>query len=461
MKIALVDIFDKKEEIQSKYYSLGLGHLVSYLKKDIRRRLNINIINSNIEKEIILFKPDVVGLSCVSQNFNRAKQIAKFCHEKGIIVIIGKSHISALPCSLDKNMDIGVIGEGEETFSELIKLLLNNRLVKKELRNIKGIVYHDGQGLVTTEPRPLIENLDSIPFPDRDILRIKRGDSIYMFTSRGCPYQCRFCFSSRFWNTVRFFSAEYVVSEIKYLVSKYSPLRITFCDDLFIADKERLKKIVSLMKAQSFYKKIKFTISVRANLINDETAKLIKEMGVDIVTMGLESGNNRVLNFLKGSTVTVQTGQEAITILKKYKLQVSASFIIGSPDETKEEIIDTYNFIRRSRLDLFEAGVLVPLPGTPIWDYALRKGFVSNDMDWDKLNINFLDNYNKYVILSEKLSREELKGLYCLFQKERRRRHFILRIKYIYRRPKEILYYLRRKIMENYAFLLNSVNNKK
>jgi radical SAM superfamily enzyme YgiQ (UPF0313 family) len=219
---------------------------------------------------------------------------------------------------------------------------------------------------------------------------------------------------------------------------------------LFIADPERLGELVKLIKEQKFYKKVKFTVSARANLINDNSAKLIKEMGADIVCLGLESGNETVLKFLKDDFINIQDNIAAINYLKKYNLQVSASFIIGSPNETREQILETLNFIKKSKLDLFEINVLLPLPGTPIWEYALQKGLVSVNMDWSKLDGDFLHNYKNYIILSDKLDRYELKYLYGLFLKERKKRRLKLLIKYIFRRPKEIIIFIKNKLRKRF-----------
>ncbi len=447
MRLLLAEAVNAQSEIQTKYSSLGFGYLIAALPESLKTRLEIKIAGPDIEAEIIDFKPEVVGLSSVSQNYGRAKAIAAFCKQRGIKVIIGKSHITALPQTLDQHMDVGIIGEGEETFSEVVALMLDNKFDKDSLRAIRGIVFHDNGMIVKTEKRPLMQNLDILPFPDRAALGVKPGDNLYIFSSRGCPYRCVFCFSSRFWDKVRFHSAEYVVSEIRYLAGAYGAIRITFCDDLFIADLNRLRKITELIQREKFYKKIKFTVSVRANLVNEESAKLLKDMGADIVTMGLESGSARVLNFLKGQTAKIADSVRAIKLLKKNKLQVSASFIIGSPDETREEILETLNLIKSSKLDLFEINVLMPLPGTPIWDYALKRGLVAEDekMDWNSLNIDFVDNHENYLIMSEKLSRRELKELYDLFMKERTKRALILKIKYLYKRPREVLSYLKKK----------------
>ena len=136
-------------------------------------------------------------------------------------------------------------------------------------------------------------------------------------------------------------------------------------------------------------------------------------------------------------------------MLKRNKLQVSASFIIGSPDETREEILKTLAFIKKSRLDLCDVNVLMPLPGTPLWDYAVKRGLASNDMDWELLDIDFVKNYKNYIILSEKLNRGELKELYDLFMREREKRARLLKLKYLYQRPKEVWRYFVKKYLAN------------
>lgn len=458
MRILLIDVYECSSGMQSKYHSLGLGYLASYLPDQIKKSVTIKIANfENFHSQLDTFKPELVGISSVSQNFYLAKQIAIQCRERDIKVLIGKSHISALPECLDENMDVGVIGEGEEAFKELVELFLDDRFNIKELSKVKGIVYRDQGKLIITQPRPLIQDMDSIPFPDRMLLGLTPDDAQYMFTSRGCPYRCAFCFSSRFWDKTRFFSAEYVIREIKEIYNTYKPLRITFCDDLFIADLARLRKIVELIKKEKCYKQVKFTVSVRANLVTKESADLLKELGVDIVTMGLESGNQRILNFLKGESINLKHNQNAINILKGPGLQVSASFIIGSPDETRSEVMDTYNFIKKSRLDLFEVNVLLPLPGTPIWDDAKSRGLVSENMDWKLLDIDFIRNYDNYLLLSEKLARNEILELYKKFMIYRNWKSKILLLKYIYRRHLEICRFLEKKFKH---FLLKKYGKK-
>jgi len=137
------------------------------------------------------------------------------------------------------------------------------------------------------------------------------------------------------------------------------------------------------------------------------------------VGMGLESGSDKILKYLKGGNVSVADNKKSIAILKKYGIAANASFIIGSPQETKEDILKTYNFIKDNPLSLFDTYVLTPYPGTGVWQYAQERKLVSDNMDWDELNINFGRYSSKTIILSEVLSRREIVALYRKFQRLR------------------------------------------
>ncbi|MFH1457034.1 MAG: radical SAM protein [Patescibacteria group bacterium] len=429
-KVLFINAINSNSEVEQRYPNLGLGYLVGCLRKSFDNDIfDFKIIDRDVENQILKYCPDIVGITCVSQNYNYAKKYANFAKGKNIPVIIGGVHISMLPSSLSEGMDIGCVGEGEETIMELFNLFLKeNKFLVNELSKIKGLVFRKNGKIIQTEKRERIINMNDIPYPARDLLDIKKHS--YMFTSRGCPYRCVFCASSRFWDNVRFFSAEYVVGEIKELVKNYGVQLISFFDDLFILDKKRLRDIVNLLKKQDFYKKVKFTCSCRVNLVDDETAQLLKEMNVVSVGLGLESGNERILTYLKGGSITVQQNKEAIKIFKKYKIAVNASFVIGSSSETKEEIMQTYNFIKETPFDLVDIYVLTPYPGTPIWRHALERGLVSDNMNWERLNVNFERN-KRAIILSEKLSKEEIYNIYKKF----RRLRLLKNLKNIWRHP--------------------------
>src|SRR4030042_2649035 len=266
-KVLLINAINPHVEVEQRHPPLGLGYLVSALSKHFGEDFfEFRIVDRNVEKEIKQFNPAIVLISSVTQNFDIAISCASFIKKLGIPVIAGGIHISMMPYSLGKDFDAGVLGEGEEVIVELMQAFLNRgKLLPEDLNGIKGIVFRKGDSLHFSEPRPVIQNIDSIPFPSRDLLKIE--GHTYMFTSRGCPYKCVFCASTRFWNNVRFFSAGYVINEIRELAGRYNVKLISFYDDLFIADRQRLRDIVSLIKKDRNLSKIHFTCNGRANLI--------------------------------------------------------------------------------------------------------------------------------------------------------------------------------------------------
>jgi radical SAM superfamily enzyme YgiQ (UPF0313 family) len=272
--------------------------------------------------------------------------------------------------------------------------------------------------------------LDHIPFPARDLFGMKRQKSVHLLSSRGCPYKCRYCASTIFWKGIRFFSPEYVVEELKMLISEYSPNQICFYDDLFIANKKRLSRIVDLVKKEGINKKAEFFVTLRANLVDEETVKLLKEMNVISTNIGLESGNPRILQHLKNK-ITLEDNIRAIEIMKRYHLNIGGSFIIGSPDETKEEILETLSFIKSNNItSTSRVYILTPLPGTYFWEHALKKGLVSENMDWKKLNIE--SNMSDKIIIAEQIDRKELFKLYSVFEAMRKRAYVATTIKALF-----------------------------
>lgn len=418
-RVMFVNAINPFVEVERRYPNLGLGYIISTLREHFgHQRFDFKVVDRNVTREIERFQPHIIGISSVTQNYNLAKRYAQMAKSQKIPVIIGGVHISALPNSLSPDMDIGCIGEAEETVVELFEVFLDrNSFPKERLNKIKGIAFWTNGGLHITESREPIKDLDSLSLPARDVFKVEKHT--YIFSSRGCPYRCTFCASSRFWGKVRFFSAEYVVREIEELVNNYHVKMISFFDDLFVANKSRLKEIVNLMKKTNLRRKVKLTCSCTANRIDDETVRLLKEMNVLSVGMGLEAGCERTLKYLKGNAFSLEDNLRAVKTLEKYGISANASFVIGSPFETKEEIMETYRFIQQNPLTLVDVYVLTPFPGTPIWAYAEKRGLVSDDMDWDRINVNFESNYKNAIILSEKLDRDEITKLYRKFRKQR------------------------------------------
>ena len=446
-KFLLVNAINAAKPIEANYPPLGLGYIASSLRERLGRdKIEFRVVCADVDGAIADFKPDIVGISSVTQNYNRAIACARTAKESGLPVICGGVHITMMPRSLNRDMDAGVIGEGEITICELLEAFIKDgKFSEGSLERIKGIVYWSGGGsIVQTPARDWISGLDSLPLPARDLLTIK--ENTYIFSSRGCPYRCAFCASSRFWNKVRFFSAAYVVNEIRGLVENYGVKEINFYDDLFCCDLNRIREMIRLLREQGMLGKVSFAGAIRANLVNDQTISLLKEMGLKKLGMGLESGSEETLKYLKGSNINVKGNSAAIEIIRRHGIGVHCSFIIGSPFETKKDILETLCFIKKNNLSGFDVYVLTAFPGTPVWEYAKVKGLVGEDMDWSRLNVDFEENHSRAVILSENLTGPQLYGFFLKFKRYRRKKELWCFVKKAFRNPFRALRFVIRKM---------------
>jgi radical SAM superfamily enzyme YgiQ (UPF0313 family) len=403
---------------ETSFPHLGIGYLASSLKLQYPN-VEFKAVQSQPQYKDALtsWSPDIVCISAVSQYWNQAKQWALIAKQAQKPVIVGGIHISSLPGTLTQDMDVAVLGEGEYAFTQLISTYIESGKLQPE--KVKSVIYHDNGSLIKSVEYPIFVNLDSLQFPDRTFQGICEHTS--MFTSRGCPYRCSFCASTRYFSgKPRFFSADYVAEECHLLQLGYHVKRISFLDDLFIADKKRLEAIYELLGKRNLIGKLKFICNVRSNLVTDDLCRLLASMGVDTVGMGLESACPNTLAYLKGQgNITVEDHVKALELLAKYHITAHASFIIGSPHESREDILQTLHFIKdqqkRKQLSDFEVYVLMPFPATPVWDYATQRKLVSSDMNWDRLQYTIADFGPESIVLSEYLSYEELADLYQQF----------------------------------------------
>lgn len=410
MRILFVAPLNHLNIVETTFPHLGLGYLASFLKLELPDT-QFKLVTHNIDQAIKEWSPDLVCITSVSQYWNEAKRYAFIAKQYGLPVVVGGIHVSCLPQTMTPDMDICVIGEGERTFTDLIKQYSKTH----HLELVPGTVALQKDGTILYGPdRDVIPDLDSLPLPDRSFQDVR--EYVSMFTSRGCPYGCFFCASTRYFSKVRFFSAEYVVEEILYLYHHYHIKRISLLDDLFIANRKRMDEIYNLLGKYNVLGQIKFICNVRSNLVTDDLCYRLAALGVDCVGIGMESACPSTLAYLKGAEgISVQDHARTLELLKKHNIIAHPSFIIGSPWETREDIMETYYFIKHHHVPDFEIYVLMPFPGTPVWDYAQLRGLVGPDMNWNRLQYTIADFGPDSIVLSERLEYQELWELYQKF----------------------------------------------
>lgn len=405
---------------------IGLAYLSSAAKirfPDIHIQIEVDV------DRVIESNPDIIGISAYTESYSQSIDAARYFQKKvpGIPIWLGGPHVNALPLTLDRNFDLGVVGEGEVTFVELLELYLQGRLQHDYLKDVKGVVYWHNKERYLTPPRETFENIDELPLPDRSIMQtywpptkqmIKWAQPIY--TSRGCPFKCVFCIFSMETVKVRYHSVDRVVEEIKEIL-RHNPDQehVTIHDDLFALSKKRLRELTVGIRAAGLHKKVSFVCMAKASVFSDEMAVLMREMNVSIVTFGLESGVERILHYLKGPRNKVSDNVSAIDICARHGIRMGGYFIIGTPTETYEELQQAYWFIREHFPPMSMAGVyrLTPFPGTKFWQEAIEMGVVSNDMeDWKAFN--YLDaDKRDFLFFNQHYDYDAFQEAYAQFSK--------------------------------------------
>lgn len=398
IKIGLIN-----PRMEGPYPPLGLGYISSYLKKYGAHSYDIRVIDGNtsadIRKDLEGFNPDLVGFTGHSPQIREAVRLSNEIREwkKDVYQMVGGVHVSADPINTLKrgSFDLAVLGEGEATFLEAVDTFVSGE--KNALKKIKGTAYLDGEKIVVNERRAQIEDLDSIPFPARDLFNMEyylglsfgvrglvRSGVTSITSSRGCPYSCTFCGVNIVFKKVRQFSREYCLAEIKELVTRYNARSLYFADDTFITNKKSVTTFCESLIRSGLAKKISWTAQARANLINWQDLdmlKLMKSAGCIQLEYGFESGSDRVLGLLKQNKVTVDDNQRAIDVTYRSGLRTLGTFIVGTPGETVEDLEMTKNFIRMNlkKLDYFQTFICTPFPGSPLYETCRERGMVDSD----------------------------------------------------------------------------------
>jgi radical SAM superfamily enzyme YgiQ (UPF0313 family) len=430
MRIAFIRACNPEIPYQVSLPPLGIGYLAAYLKQ---KYWFAELTYHHTVDEVIAAKPDLVGISSATENYNSAVAIAqRIKDELGIPIIAGGIHITSLPHTLPDVFDVGAIGEGEITFTELVRLYHDCSPTPADLAKIQGICFHENGGVRVTALRDLISNLDVLPYPDRDMLgdgwKVPHAEQAHLITSRGCPYNCAFCASALHWRVFRYFSAEYVAKEIEYLRNKYDPEEIYFFDDLFIGHLKRFKEICRLIKERQLHEGVTFRSYGRVDLINKDLADLFHDLHFNSIDFGFEANTQKILTYYNKNNVTPEHNQTAIDLLTPHGISLGANLIIGAPPETLDDMEETFRFVERNKnhLDRVSMGPLFALPGTRVWEEARTKGIVNDTMDWSRLGFD-ADNFDlkRYPYLCEQVSPEKFYEFYLKFHQLAREINYV------------------------------------
>lgn len=328
-------------------------------------------------------EPRVVGFGVLATVRQAAFRLAGLAKANGATVIAGGADPTARPDLYLRHradgryvVDVAVIGEAEETILELLPLLLRRGAPAAALEDVQGIAYRDEQGHVTqTERRPLLDDVDALPFPARDLLDI--GDyrrtwrdhhdrfSLSIIASRGCPYGCTWCQKSVFGRSFRPRAAEAVAEEMALLKHLHTPDHVRIVDDVVGIDRGWVRSFHDEVIRQDAV--IPFECLSRVDLMDEEVACLLKEISCRRIHFGAESGSQEVLDRMKKG-ITVEQIKEAADLCRRLGIETYFYMMVGYPGETWSDLQHSVRLLRETMPDEFSTTIAYPLPGTPFYD---------------------------------------------------------------------------------------------
>mgnify|MGYP001556191710 CR=1 FL=1 len=395
-----------------------------------------------IKKALIEESPDILGITTMSPQAEGARILSKIMKEINpeTKIIQGGIHASLYYKEvLEKSpVDVCALTEFDLAVAPLVDLLIKD----KDLSDFPGIAFRDKNGEIKTgPPRTPIHDLDEIPYPVRELNTIGNNPTIPavmpMVSSRGCPYNCTFCARlSMSGRKVRFRSAKNVVDEMEILYHKYGARVFIFEDDTFTINKKRLREIFRLIRERKL--DISWECQTKVNVVEDELIKEMKANGCTTISIGAESGNQDILNYLNKKQ-TVEQIKTASKIIQDNGIILRPFFMIGYPVETEQSLEDTFTLIKE--LDSYTAHVypIIPMPGSRIYQDVKNQGKISEE----RWFFYFFWNVNIYQrdFLSSKYVYDRFIEIRKFVDNRRRNR-----LKKLSRKPS----YIFRKIFENF-----------
>ena len=410
-----------------------LGHEVQLIDAEAERLPDESVIG-----KLKSFQPECVGISITTVACGNSLRLADSIRKNfnGVRIVAGGPHVTANPAEsiADSAFDFAVCGEGELTFAEL----LENMHDPAKFAEIKGLVFkNSGNGIFINERREPIKELGDIPYPDRDALPdIKlyrppigcyREDFVVsLITSRGCPYSCIFCDNNTFGRKIRYFSPEYVVNEIESVLKKFNAKELTFVDDTFPSNRKRFRRILELIKERNL--RFSWTCMANANDLDEEILKLMRETGCWQIAIGIESGDDEILKFIKKG-ITADQVRETANFADKAGIMVKGFFMLGHPTETHASLRKTRDFALSLPLTDVVCTIATPIRGTELYEMAASGKYGKFNASADSSKFNYWEP----VFVPTGLSEDDLYSAQRDFYKS-----FYLRPSVFFRQMKKI-----------------------
>jgi radical SAM superfamily enzyme YgiQ (UPF0313 family) len=446
---------------------LGIASICAYL---YLHNIKCNIIDCyahpdadlKIKKYLKIEKPDFIGFSCSTSTFLDGIRLAHVAKSilPDIKVVFGGAHVSALKESIIKKfecIDYVVVGEGEQTLTELIEF------DNKNISDIKNIVYKNSKGDVFfTGYRKELLDLDSLPFPAYEKLegypeKYKLPIFNYPITpnsscisSRGCPYSCSYCDRSVFRKSFRFNSAKYLYDHFKYLNQHFGIKHINFYDDQFTFNKKRVMKFCNLMISGNL--KMSFNCAARAEHLDEELVFAMKDAGCWMISLGIETGDQELLAQHRQNP-DLKMLRDKITLIKKANIRVKALLMMGLPGETQESIAKSKKYVFSLPIDDFNLAKFTPFPGSPIYQ-QIKAGALLGTFDetWEKMDCM------EFLFIPTGIDKKNLDRLFNAFYRSHFMRHKVLfgYITMIWKSPDSW-----HRFFKNFFQFMSFVKNKK
>ncbi len=422
MKILLVlPRMNETKEINYNYtFPLGLCYISAILKKE---GYDVDCLNTNhktgtldeiMKLELRKKNYDVVATGGIWFCYKAIKEIvdATRTHSPTSAIIVGGNIVTSDVSLAMNNLkpDVGIIGEGEEIIVELLKCIEENGTHY----GVKGITFFSGDELVVTEQRVPMNDINTLPYPDLDgfeygkyidemfttqfyynnFLDYPRSYSI--LGSRGCPFNCTFCYHS-FKHRLR--NVDSMIEELKWAIDRYKINIVSVNDDVFALDKKRLEEFCDKIKPLN----LTWTCQLFVGSVDENILKKLKESGCRIISYGFESYDENVLKSMK-KPITPQQIDFAFKETIKAGIAIQANFIFGDIVETKESVIKTLNYWKENCEGQVHLGFIHPYPGSEIFNYCVKKGIII-----DKLNFaSEASKKEQLVNMTDSITNEEL-----------------------------------------------------